>query len=506
LTSTLESIQDPIFDKKLHQVSADLKQYRINQLNKMEQTNSTLLVDYLYSRMREGNLKPSSRANTIDRLSRLSIFHKNKSFREMTTEDIFPYLDTVRRTESDDPMHRWIGTYNLSVIKLIAFFKWLYEPDTHSTNRQVPIFLNSVKCLKRKEKTTCCAKDLWTYEEDLLFLKYCPDKRLRLYHIMARETSGRPHELLSLKIGEVLFHNTDEGKVYGIVTIGKEGKTIPRTLPIINSIPYLKDWLTSDHPHGDSKNHFLFPSMNRKSIMRNKKLDTHSLNVLYSIAKTKLFRVLEDPNIPSLDKNKIRELLTKPFNPYLRRHIGITEKARQIPEHSLKLYSGWTKSSKMPEVYTHELGNKISNQILELEGYSTRSIESNVLKSRICPNCQEPNKVDSKFCSKCRMVLSYDSYTELMQEKQETFTEKYDKLFEKLDAKIEGLQRAFYKNNTMVGRAGGTEDEWRPMTDEEIENEIQWNRQKANARRRAEKRMMQEILDKEKGKDSSCTF
>lgn len=119
--------------------------------------------------------------------------------------------------------------------------------------------------------------------------------------------------------------------------------------------------------------------------MRNKKLDTHSLNVLYSIAKTKLFRVLEDPNIPSLDKDKIRELLTKPFNPYLRRHIGITEKARQIPEHSLRLYSGWTKTSKMPEVYTHELGNEISNQILELEGYSTRSIESNVLKSRICP-------------------------------------------------------------------------------------------------------------------------
>ena len=49
----LDSIQDPIFDKKLHHVSADLKQYRINQLKWMEQTNSTLLVEYLYSRMRE---------------------------------------------------------------------------------------------------------------------------------------------------------------------------------------------------------------------------------------------------------------------------------------------------------------------------------------------------------------------------------------------------------------------------------------------------------------------
>ena len=46
---------------------------------------------------------------------------------------------------------------------------------------------------------------------------------------MARETSGRPHELLSLKIGDVIFHNS-EGKIYATITIGKEGKTIPRTV------------------------------------------------------------------------------------------------------------------------------------------------------------------------------------------------------------------------------------------------------------------------------------
>ena len=120
--------------------------------------------------------------------------------------------------------------------------------------------------------------------------------------------------------------------------------------------------------------------------MRNKKLDSHSLNVLYSIEKTKLFpRLLEDPNIPNSDKEKIRELLNKPFNPYLRRNIGITEKSRQIPEHFLRLYGGWAKTSKMLEVYTHELGDEISNQILELEDYSIGRKEQNVLKSRICP-------------------------------------------------------------------------------------------------------------------------
>ena len=69
-----------------------------------------------------------------------------------------------------------------------------------------------------------------------------------------------------------------------------------------------------------------------------------------------------------------------------------------------------------------------------------------------------------------------------------------------LTQRLKAYNVRFYKNNTMVGRAGSTEDEWRPMTEEEIEDDIQWNRQKRNARRRTEKRMMQEILDKEKGK------
>lgn len=69
--------------------------------------NSRLVVEFLYSRMREGNLKPASRASTIDRLCQLSFFHSNKQFNEMTQEDIYSYLDTIRKTESEDPLHRY---------------------------------------------------------------------------------------------------------------------------------------------------------------------------------------------------------------------------------------------------------------------------------------------------------------------------------------------------------------------------------------------------------------
>ncbi len=48
---------------------------------------------------------------------------------------------------------------------------------------------------------------------------------------------------------------------------------------------------------------------------------------------------------------------------------------------------------------------------------------SDVLKPKQCPNCDEPNKPDSKFCAKCRMVLTYDAYTETIEEKQQKESE-----------------------------------------------------------------------------------
>ena len=40
------------------------------------------------------------------------------------------------------------------------------------------------------------------------------------------------------------------------------------------------------------------------------------------------------------------------------------------------------------------------------------------LKSKQCPNCDEPNKPNIKFCAHCRMALTYDAYNEIIEEKQ----------------------------------------------------------------------------------------
>ncbi|MFY9873386.1 MAG: zinc ribbon domain-containing protein, partial [Candidatus Nitrosopolaris sp.] len=42
-----------------------------------------------------------------------------------------------------------------------------------------------------------------------------------------------------------------------------------------------------------------------------------------------------------------------------------------------------------------------------------------ILKPKQCPNCNEPNKPDGKFCAKCRMVLTYDACSETVEEKEQ---------------------------------------------------------------------------------------
>jgi len=47
---------------------------------------------------------------------------------------------------------------------------------------------------------------------------------------------------LNLKIKDIIFKVTEEGKQYAELEI-RGGKTGSRTLPLINSLPFIKDWI-----------------------------------------------------------------------------------------------------------------------------------------------------------------------------------------------------------------------------------------------------------------------
>src|SRR5438093_9203831 len=197
--------------------------------------NVQIICDYISSLKTEINPSDRYRKDTIILHCTFSSFFKTKQFKEMTREDVLSFLDSYRKLENIDPLHKWIGTYNLYRTQLVRFFKWLYFPDIEQKKRPKPSMIENIPKLKRKEESIYKPSDLWTSEDDSLFLKYCPSASDRCYHAMSRDSAGTPHELLKLRIRELVFKMSPDKKQYAEILIN--GKTGTRHIPLIDSIP-----------------------------------------------------------------------------------------------------------------------------------------------------------------------------------------------------------------------------------------------------------------------------
>src|SRR5215217_8353057 len=83
------------------------------------------------------------------------------------------------------------------------------------------------------------------------------------------------------------------------------------------------------------------------------------------------------------------------------------------------MHAGWSPKSQTHLIYEHWFGNESNESLLEAYGIIDKGIQLDQLRPKQCPNCSEPNKPDSKFCAKCRMVLTYDAYNETLEQQQE---------------------------------------------------------------------------------------
>jgi hypothetical protein len=122
-----------------------------------------------------------------------------------------------------------------------------------------PECIQGIAHLKRKEVSCYKPSDLWSQEYDLLFLKWVTNKRDRCYHMMSRDTSCRPHELFALKIKGIVFKSVDK---YQYAEVLVNGKTGSRSVPLIQSLPYVKDWL-ANHPSRNNPNSPVFVSLDK---------------------------------------------------------------------------------------------------------------------------------------------------------------------------------------------------------------------------------------------------
>ena len=187
-------------DKILEAATVGLDLRFVRLLKKQSKQNAFTISEYVLAMNSEINPSLSYKEGQLKTLCYLSDFHSQKPFSKMTRDDILKYLDSHRRPEESDPLHKWIGTYNLRRIYLMRFFKWLYNPEVEPSKRPTPDVVKNIPSFKRKEQSIYKPTDLWTEQDDALFLKYCPNKRDRCYHMVAHDSSCRPSEILGLKI------------------------------------------------------------------------------------------------------------------------------------------------------------------------------------------------------------------------------------------------------------------------------------------------------------------
>ena len=418
-TSTSFSIPEEIIEA----TSGLSNESRTILLKIRKQDNALTIANYILTMKNEINPSDNYRMSTIKVLAKLSNFffilndenkHKHKLFLEIIRQDLIQFLDSFRKSEPLDPLHKWIGTYNNYLKIITRFFKWLYYPNLAQKDRQKPEVITNLPSLKRKETSIYQPGDLWTQDDDQLFLKYCPSLREKCYHMISRDTACRPSEILGLRMKDIQFKMANDRQYAEVMVNGKTGS---RCVPLINSIPYLKDWIDV-HPQRSNPNAYLIFG---KSKSFGKKMKALFINRVYANYKREFFpKLLEDPKVLPEDKVKIRELLKKPWNPYIRRHSALTEKSQLLKENVLRQYAGWSMGSNMHLKYLHYFGNESNQNILEAYGLKPKAQEIDKMKPRQCPNCSELNKIDSKFCVKCRMVLSYDAYSEVVEKQNES--------------------------------------------------------------------------------------
>jgi hypothetical protein len=155
------------YDRKLEIASSDLKKEYSNLLKKIPREYALTVLDYMISLNAEVNPSVNYRKDIMKCLTRFchykqlllsSSLKKQTNLKQLDRNDVLAFLDSLRNSETADPLHRWIGTYNLYRVHLIRFFKWLYYPDIEPDERPKPPAVENIQQLKKKRKI-----DIQTY-------------------------------------------------------------------------------------------------------------------------------------------------------------------------------------------------------------------------------------------------------------------------------------------------------------------------------------------------------
>ena len=299
---------------------------------------------------------------------------KNSS---LIKKELINYFSSLKKENKNGE-----GTILIRKLCIKQFYKWLRG------TKDYPAEVEWIETSGKKGNGKL-PKDMPNLSDIKKMLDYAVSSRNKALIMMLYDSAGRISEILDCKVKDLVF---DEYGGYIVVN----GKTGSRQIRLVDSIPFLKEYLNNEYPIKDDKNNpdrdsYLFVGLDKRNVGK-------PLTWLagYSIIK----------------RIAVRSGIKKNIHPHIFRHAKLTELAKSgFRDAELRVFAGWAGSSKMPSVYLHISDVDVGNKILENAGVKKRTEaereQDNILKPKVCidPTCKFENPAGAKFCKKCHRPL-----------------------------------------------------------------------------------------------------
>jgi integrase/recombinase XerD len=311
---------------------------------------------------------------------------------------------------NDDPDKKWKSTWNIYMLRLISFYRWLHNFDNREKQEEYWITPSFIKIKKKQVKriSPYNGTEIWNKEELQSVIKYEVTIRNKAIISLMWDLDARPSEITLLKIKHVRLREK-----YGEGEIPFTAKTGSGPILLTFSFPYVRDWL-NEHP---DKNNGEAP------LICTRKTGTPiSTMFIYSVMarlKARIKRlVISGAITDQREKERLEYFLsTKKWNPYCIRHSAITADSDYLPEYALKKKVRWSMNSKQGSRYIkNRMGDELRNKILEQNGIILDMDSKPKPTSIVCPRCELVNQIENKYCSKCSYPLTPQAFEEIKKE------------------------------------------------------------------------------------------
>ena len=327
----------------------------------ISQSDINILWQYYRKSINDG-LKERTIDNHIKETIYLIEFVK-KPLQDITKEDVENYVFRLENRVRDGEIEK--STATQQKIKFKQLLRGIGKADTVDWIKTKKVKSNP----KNKD-------DLLTMSEIELMINKCSQVRDKVIIALLYDSGCRVGELCNLNIGDVEFK--DKKGTY----IKLDGKTGEREILLFSSVPYIREWLNSEHCRDKTPDEPLF------------------FNIGYQHQR------LTDKVVQAMIRKVARDAkITKRVHPHLFRHSRLTQLAQspEINEFVMREFAGWEMSSTMPSIYIHMAQETTHNALRRMHGEEVdkTEIEEPILQNWVCHNCNENNGSSNLHCYKC---------------------------------------------------------------------------------------------------------